>query len=432
MTSKVTAPPVSSASAEPTLADELLPEAELVETEPAPEARPRLPLWWLAIVLVLVSINLRPALSSVGAVLQEIMRDMGASPVFASVLTTLPVVCLGVFGLLAPPLARRFGAERVVFFILLLMAAGLGLRLMPDFVSLLASAVVAGAAIGIIGVIMPSLVKRDFPMQASLMTGVYTMALCTGGSLGAGTTVPLARAFDSWPMALAFWAMPAILAALFWWPAIPRRKGEIKRPHYVVRGLWRDALAWQVTIFMGLQSLLAYVVIGWLVQMLRDRGLDPLHAGFMVSASILAQVPAALVTPILAARKPSQAVSVIVIMTIGLVGMIGCLFAPLSSVIIWAVLLGIGQGGNFGLALLVIVLRSPDSHVAARLSSMAQSVGYTLAAAGPLLTGLLHDWTGAWDSVAVLYLVVTIVGMGFGLGAARPRHVAVTAERAGE
>jgi CP family cyanate transporter-like MFS transporter len=430
MTSKVTAPPVSSPNAEPTLADELLPEAELVETEPAPEARPRLPLWWLAIVLVLVSINLRPALSSVGAVLQEIMRGTDASPVFASVLTTLPVVCLGVFGLAAPPLARRFGAERVVFCILLVMAAGLSLRLMPTFPALLASAVVAGASIGVIGVIMPSLVKRDFPTQASLMTGVYTMALCTGGSLGAGATVPLARAFDSWPTALAFWAMPAILAALFWWPAIPRGTAAARRPHYVVRGLWRDALAWQVTFFMGLQSLLAYVVIGWLAQMLRDRGLDPLHAGFMVSVSILVQVPAALVTPILAARRPSQGLSVIVIMTVGLVGMIGCLFAPLSTLLVWAILLGIGQGGNFGLALLVVVLRSPDSHVAARLSSMSQSVGYTLAAAGPLFTGLLHDWTGAWDSVGALYVVVTAVGMAFGLGAARPRHVAVTAERA--
>ncbi|MBX3537134.1 MAG: CynX/NimT family MFS transporter [Chelatococcus sp.] len=412
--------------AAPTLADELLPEAELVEPPQALVAAAGLPRWWLAVVLVLVSLNLRPALSSVGSVLEELMRDTGASTTFVSVLTTLPVLCLGAFGLTAPPLARRFGTERVVLVILLVMAAGLALRLFPSFLPLLGSAIIAGASIGIIGVLMPGLVKRDFPRHASLMTGVYTMALCAGGALGAGATVPLARAFDSWPAALAFWAVPAVLAAILWWPSIPKRLGNQAKPvQYAVTGLWRDRLAWQVTLFTGLQSLLAYIVLGWLIQILRDRGLDPLTAGLTVSGSVLAQVPAALIAPLLAARRRDQRGMIIIIMSIGLVGMLGCLFAPLSSVAIWAALLGIGQGGNFALALLTIVLRSPDSHVAARLSSMAQSVGYTLAATGPFATGLLHSWTGSWDSIALLYLGVTIAGMLFGLGAGRARHVNV-------
>ncbi|MBS7695779.1 MAG: CynX/NimT family MFS transporter [Chelatococcus sp.] len=411
----------------PTLADELLPEASLVEPPQAPAASPGVPRWWLAIVLVLVSINLRPALSSVGSVLEELMRDTGASTTFVSVLTTLPVLCLGALGLTAPPLARRFGTERVVLVVLLAMAAGLALRLFPSMLPLLGSTIVAGAAIGIIGVLMPGLVKRDFPKHASLMTGVYTMALCAGGALGAGATVPLARAFDSWPAALAFWAVPAVLAAILWWPCIPKRLSDHAKPvQYAVTGLWRDRLAWQVTLFTGLQSLLAYIVFGWLIQILRDRGLDPMTAGLTVSGSVLAQVPAALIAPILAARRRDQRGMIIIIMSIGLLGMLGCLFAPLSTVAIWALLLGIGQGGNFALALLTIVLRSPDAHVAARLSSMAQSVGYTLAATGPFATGLLHSWTGSWDSVALLYAGVTIAGMLFGLGAGRARHVNVT------
>lgn len=410
------------------MADELLPEADLVEADASTDVvTSTVPRWWLAIVMVLVSINLRPALSSVGSVLQELMRDTGASPTFVSALTTLPVFCLGLFGLTAPPLARRFGTERVILVILLAMAAGLALRLMPAFLPLLGSAVIAGASIGIIGVLMPGLVKRDFPGHASLMTGVYTMALCTGGALGAGATVPLAEAFGSWPAALAFWAVPAVIAALFWWPCIPRRIADAPPPtHYAVTGLWRDRLAWQVTFFTGLQSLLAYIVLGWLVQILRDRGLDAMTAGLTVSGSVLAQVPAALIVPLLAARQKDQRGMIVLIMSVGLIGMLGCLFAPLATAPLWAVLLGIGQGGNFALALLTIVLRSADSHVAARLSSMAQSVGYSVAALGPLGTGLLHSWTGSWSSVGLLYTGVTIVGLLFGLGAGRARHVGAT------
>ena len=195
----------------------------------------------------------------------------------------------------------------------------------------------------------------------------------------------------------------------------------------MVRGLWTDRLAWQITLFMGLQSALAYIVLGWMAPMLRDRGLDPAMAGLVVSVSVMVQVAAALAAPLLATRTPSQSLAGAVTLGCSLVGMIGCLYAPMWSIWLWAVILGIGQGGAFAVALTLIVLRSPDSRIASHLSGMAQSVGYTLASAGPFAVGILHGWSGDWHASAALFAVVAVVAGFFDILAGRPRLVGATA-----
>lgn len=377
----------------------------------------------VALALVLVALNLRPALSSLAPVLPEIMQTLGISAATASVLTMAPVLCLGLFGFIAPRLTDRFGAERTVIGALLVLATGIALRGIPAFPSLLTGTLLAGAGIGVASVLLPSLVKRDFPHLAGLMTGVYTMALCTGAATAAGLTVPLADRFDSWPAALAFWALPALAVALLWLPRARPRQGDAHAQRYRVTGLWRDPLAWQVTLFMGLQSSLAYIVFGWLAPILRDRGLDPVIAGAAVSATIMVQISTALTAPIIAGRRPSQSGAVIVLIGLTLAGLLGCLYAPLGTLWIWIVILGLGQGGVFAVALSLIVLRAPNAQVATHLSGMAQSVGYTLAAVGPLLAGLLHDWTGSWNASGALFVVICLLAIAFGVGAGRPLHV---------
>jgi CP family cyanate transporter-like MFS transporter len=422
----------------PSLADDLLIDAEDMPL-PAPARGSHAVL--LAIGLMLVALNLRPALSSLGPILPEVIRDTGITAVGASILTTAPVLCLGLFGFMAPRIAGRLGTERAILAFLVVLAAGTALRGTLSFPGLLAGSIVAGAAIGIIGVLLPGLVKRDFPDKASLMTGVYTMALCAGAAFAAGSAVPLQQAMGgSWPAALAVWAIPALVAAVVWLPTAPPRRlagsagtGAASAVSRVVKvtGLWRDPLAWQVTLYMGLQSAVAYMVFGWIAPMLRDRGLDPVMAGLVVSCSILVQVPAALVSPLLATRRPSQSVAAVLLMVSTLAGLLGLFHASLDSVWIWAVLLGIGQGGNFAVALTIIVLRSRDAHVAAHLSGMAQSVGYTLAAMGPLGVGVLHEWAGGWQAVSTLFICVCCVAAVFGIAAGRDRHVAaVVADRA--
>ncbi|XKU43303.1 CynX/NimT family MFS transporter [Pseudomonas [fluorescens] ATCC 17400] len=385
--------------------------------------------WLLLLGLVLVALNLRPALSSMAPLLNDVSESLGLSAARAGLLTTLPVLCLGLFAPLAPFLARRFGAERVVLGILLTLAAGIILRSSLGAVGLFAGSLLAGASIGIIGVLLPGIVKRDFARHAGVMTGVYTMALCLGAALAAGATVPLSQHFgDSWKIGLGFWMVPALLAALCWLPQVGQKQGT----HQVacrVRGLLRDPLAWQVTLYMGLQSSLAYIVFGWLPSILIDRGLSATQAGLVLSGSVIVQLASSLAAPWLATRGKDQRLAIVVVMLLTLGGLFGCLYAPLDGLWGWAIVLGLGQGGTFSLALTLIVLRSRDAHVAANLSSMAQGVGYTLASLGPLAVGLVHDWTGGWAATGWIFALLGVGAIIAGLGAGRARYVHVASER---
>ncbi|AGZ36835.1 MULTISPECIES: MFS transporter [Pseudomonas] len=409
--------------------DELLIDAEAndaqVQQQPVALARP----WLLLLGLVLVALNLRPALSSMAPVLGQVSAGLGLTGSEAGLLTTLPVLCLGLFAPLAPILARRFGGERVILGILFTLALGILVRSTLGVAGVFLGSLMAGASIGIIGVLLPGIVKRDFPRHAGTLTGVYTMALCLGAAMAAGATVPLATRFDgSWAMGLGFWLVPALLAMLVWLPQARQGHG-LHKVAYRVRGLWRDPLAWQVTLYMGLQSSLAYIVFGWLPSILIGRGLSPTEAGLVLSGSVILQLVSSLSAPWLATRGKDQRLAIVIVMLLTLAGLFGCLYAPLSGLWGWAVVLGLGQGGTFALALTLIVLRSGDAHVAANLSSMAQGVGYTLASMGPFAVGVVHDLTGGWAAVGWIFAVLGIGALVFGLGAGRAEHVQVTCEK---
>lgn len=373
--------------------------------------------------LVLVSLNLRPALSSVSPVLAWIQASLGLSATAAGLLTTLPVLCLGLFAPLAPRLAARLGSERTVFVVLLVLAAGTALRAVLGVTGLFLGALLAGASIGVIGVLLPSLIKRDFPRHIGTMMGVYTMALCLGAAMAAGATVPLMDALDgSWRGALAAWAVLAVAAAALWWPQVRPQAGAAPMPPGAP--LWRDRLAWAVTLYMGLQSALAYCVFGWLPPILIDRGVAPLQAGLVVSVSVLVQLVTAFTGPWIAMRLGrDQRPTLLLMLGLALVGWLGCVAGPLQGLWLWAVLQGLGQGGQFSVALLLIVLRSPDAPTAARLSGMSQGVGYTLASLGPLALGLSHDLLGDWSAAGPLFTAVTLGAAAAGWFAAQNRLI---------
>lgn len=413
--------PASPPAGKAHLADELI-DAE-IDLTPVTVAHHRHPLL-LAASLVLIAFNLRPALASLAPVLPEVMLDRGLSPTGGSLLTTLPVLCLGLFAPLAPHLARRFGSERTILGLMVVLALGTALRGLGSLPALIGGAVIAGAAIGIINVLLPGLVKRDFPQRAAVMTGLYTMALCGGAAAAEGATQPLKAVLgQSWAAALAVWCLPVVVAIALWLPQLPPRPAQHLAQASHQPSLWRDRLAWQVTLFMGLQSALAYCTFGWLVPILRDRGLDPVTAGLVVSVSVLCQVIASLLAPSIATWGRDQRLCNVLAMAVTLIGLMGLLFTSLAWIWPWAVLLGIGQGSSIAIALTIIVLRSPDAHVAARLSSMAQSVGYTLAACGPLLVGPLHSWSGDWSAVGLMFVLLSVAAALCGLGAGRNLQV---------
>jgi len=429
MTTK--APPASSnqTNTASTDIDKLLIDCE-ADDEQVQQTHPVLKRPWLLLLgLVLVALNLRPALSSMSPLLSAVSDSLDLSAAKAGLLTTLPVLCLGLFAPTAPILARRFGSERVVLGILLTLALGILVRSSFGEVGLFAGSIMAGASIGIIGVLLPGIVKRDFAKQAGTMTGVYTMALCLGAALAAGSTVPLSQHFDgSWAIGLGFWLIPALIAAVFWLPQARHGHGA-HHVAYRVRGLLRDPLAWQVTLFMGLQSSLAYIVFGWLPSILMGRGLSATEAGLVLSGSVITQLVSSLSAPWFATRGKDQRPAIVVVMLLSLAGLFGCLYAPLEGLWGWAVVLGLGQGGAFSLALTLIVLRSRDSHVAANLSSMAQGIGYIIASMGPFAVGIVHDMTGGWNAVGWIFGIIGLCSIVAGLGAGRTLHVQVTSER---
>lgn len=371
--------------------------------------------------LVLIAFNLRPLFSSLSVLLPEMMQATGLSSAGASLLTTLPVVCLGIFAPFAPRLAQRYGAERTLLGVMALLALGTALRGFGSVPILFAATFVAGAAIAVGNVLLPGLVKRDFPDSMALMTGLYTMALCAGAAAASGLTLPIEHyVTGSWSTALAVWAVPAFAVLLLWTPQAFASRHRASHSGFRVTGLWRDRLAWQVTLFMGLQSALAYSIFGWLAPILRERGFDATAAGAIVSVSVMAQVVACLAVPPIAVRCRNQSLVNVVLVTVAVIALLGILFAPTSMTLPLAIVQGLGQGGLIAAAMTMIVLRSPDPHVASHLSGMAQGVGYVLAAIGPLLVGLIHGWTGSFAASAILFtaLGLGVAVMGFGAGRA--------------
>lgn len=376
-----------------------------------------------AVALALVAVNARPALSSLGPVLPEALAATGLSRTEAGLLTTLPVLLLGLFGLMGPAVSRKFGAERAVLILTLVLAGGVALRLLGTAPALIVSCAIGGAMIGTVNVILPAVVKRDFPDRTAMMMGVYTMALVGGAAIGAGATVPLSHALGGWQRGLAFWSAPALLAAALWAWKGPKGGPAAAEGLPPMKSLWRNPLAWQVTLFMGLQSSLAYALFAWAPAMLRDRGFDPVEAGLIFSVSILFQIPAGLTAPALAMKGKDQRLAVVVGMGLSSIGIAGLLFAPLSQALVWSAITGLGQGAVFAVALTIVILRSGDGREAAAMSAMSQGVGYSLAAVAPLLAGLFRDLTGNWTLSILSILGIGVVATLFGLGAGRNRRL---------
>ncbi|WP_267424029.1 MFS transporter [Methylobacterium sp. GC_Met_2] len=375
----------------------------------------------LVLALMLVAFNLRPALSTVGPLLATIRDETGLGAGGAAILTTLPVLCLGIACALAAPLIRRIGADLAVLAGTTILTAGLTLRGLGGLVPLFTGTALAAIGIGLDNVLLPALVKRDFAGSSGLMTGLYTMTLCLGAAAGAGAAIPVEHALGGgWPSALAIWALPALVAGLVWIP-FARRPSARAAPS--AGRLLRNPLAWWVTGFMGLQSSLAYILFGWLPLLLQGRGLSPLDAGLFASLTTLVQAPGALLIAMLAARARDQRAWIVAIPGLTAGAFLVLAFGPDALRIPAACALGFGIGGCFGLGLTLIVLRAADAASAAGLSAMAQGIGYAGACLGPLAFGLAHEATGGWGIPGILFAGIATAAILIGLAAGRDRKV---------
>ncbi|MGW0684106.1 CynX/NimT family MFS transporter [Streptomyces sp. NPDC002754] len=409
------------------------PETPLRTENPAPRA------WVVRLVMVgivLAAVNLRPAITSLGALLEEVRDGLGMSGSVAGLLTSVPPLCFAVFGVMAPRLAKRFGPSAVVCAGMFAIAAGLVIRPFtggtPGF--LVASAL-ALMGIAVSNVLMPVIVKRWFPDKVGTMTGLYSMALALGTSTAAAATVPVTSALGgSWQAGLAVWTVLAVAAALAWLPLVGKKDTatlaaaaspaaeSVAASEGSGLRIARSRTAWALAVFFGLQATAAYITMGWMAQIFRDSGVSASTAGLLLAVTMAMGIPLGFVIPRMAARLPSQGPMVIALGICGLAGYAGLYFAPASGAWVWAVLLGISNCA-FPLALTMVGMRARTGAGVAKLSAFAQSTGYLISIPGPLLVGVLYQHSGGWGAPIALMAALMVPQIVVGVFAGRRRTV---------
>ncbi|ULR55910.1 CynX/NimT family MFS transporter [Streptomyces deccanensis] len=410
--------------------------------------------------IVLTALNLRPAITSLGALLEEVRTGLGMSGSVAGLLTSVPPLCFALFGVMAPRLARRFGPTAVVCAGMVAIAAGLLIRpYAGGTAGFVAASALALMGIAVSNVLMPVIVKRWFPDRVGSMTGLYSMALALGTSCAAAVTVPMTEALGgSWRTGLTVWALLAVAAVVPWLPLLrdrdarsaenPRRaSGSVRgaggapgssrgsggasgsgREAAPVLRITRSRTAWALAVFFGLQATAAYITMGWMAQIFRDAGVPAGTAGLLLALTMVMGVPLAFVIPRLATRLPHQGPIVVVLGVCGLLGYGGLHLAPAQGAWAWALLIGISNC-SFPLALTMVGMRARTGAGVVQLSAFAQSTGYLISIPGPLLVGVLYQHSGGWGLPLALMAALMLPQIAAGVLAGRDRLVEDEAAR---
>ncbi|MFB9708759.1 CynX/NimT family MFS transporter [Streptosporangium sandarakinum] len=381
--------------------------------------------WLLVAGIILAALNLRTAVTSVGPVLDQISSGLGMSGVGVGLLTTLPVLIFATVGAVTPTLARRIGEHRLLLAALVVLGVGLLVRALVGSagIFLVSSALaLSGGAVG--NVLIPTLIKRHFPGRAGTMTTVYTTALAVGTMLAAAATVPIERAADgNWHVALGVWAALAAVAVIPWLALLRSEPERDAGSRDLGTGtLVRSRLAWAVAAYFGTQSMVAYIMFGFLAKILIDGGYTTGQAGLLLGVFTAISIPVSMAVPAVATRFADQRPVVAAFVVFYLVGFLGLWLAPPALAWLSTLLIAIGMG-SFPLALTMLALRTRTPEATAALSGFGQSVGYLIAGAGPLLVGVMHEATGGWATSYLLLIAVVLVQLVAGWYAGRDRYL---------
>ncbi|MFV7497177.1 CynX/NimT family MFS transporter [Klebsiella michiganensis] len=374
--------------------------------------------------ILLIATTLRVTFTGAAPLLDAIRSEYGLTTAQTGLLTTLPLLAFGLVSPLAAGVARRFGIERSLLLAMILICLGVGLRSLP-FVSLLfIGTAIIGCGIALGNVLLPGLIKRDFSQHVAKMTGAYSLTMGGAAALGSAMVVPLALAGLGWRGALLM-LMAFPLLALFIW--LPQARRQVTAPltgsgaiHN--RGIWRSALAWQVTLFLGINSLVYYVIIGWLPAILQSIGYSEAQAGSLHGLLQLATAAPGLAIPLILHRLKDQRGIAVLVALMCAVSALGLWFLPTQAVL-WTLIFGFGSGATMILGLTFIGLRASSAHQAAALSGMAQAVGYLLAACGPPVMGKIHDANGDWHIPLIAVALISVAMAIFGALAGRDREI---------
>jgi len=363
------------------------------------------------IAIVLASLNLRPVITSVSPLLGTIRESLHMSAASASLLTSLAVLCMGLFAPIALKLANRWSIERAIAYSLILIGLATAARYFAYSAWVMhVTALLAGIGIAIVGPLLSGFIKAKFA-NPSRIVGIYSLALVVGAALGSGLSIPLSSIFHSWQISAASWALLAIIALFFWWKPIEQKAHSTSttgnKTTIPIKQILTSEKAWLLTGFFGLMAFMFYTIMAWLPPIAEQMGYSKHDAGMMLTLLTVAQMPATFLVPILNNRFQHRAVWLVACSSLELIGLLMLLFSinPWLS----SVLIGIGAGGLFSLGLTLPIDEADDIQEASLLAAMTQSVGFVFAALGPLFVGLVRDYTGNFTAAIIGMMMIVIV-----------------------
>lgn len=369
--------------------------------------------WGLLIGIILIASNLRAPLTSVGSLLSLIRDDLEISNTLAGTITTLPLLAFAVLSPFASAVANRIGMEWTIFYSFLVLTAGIVVRSLFGVTSFFVGTLILGIAIAFGNVLLPGIIKMKFPLQIGLMTGLYAVFMNIFGAMASGVSLPLSRiAGWGWQGSLAAWAIFTVIALLVWLPQLRKKKDSPKAESAQPgenHNIWKSPLAWNITIYMGTQSLVFYTFITWLPDILSDYGFTSDASGWLLSLMQFAFIPFTFIMPVVAEKMNNQKLLSAVTGVLVIIGAAGLFTGNIVFITISVICIGAACGAAFSLSMMFFTLRSEGAHEASRVSGMAQSFGYLIAAAGPVLLGAMHDWTMDWILPLVTIIVIGII-----------------------
>lgn len=383
------------------------------------------------LAIVFISIVLRPPVASMGPLLQEISTSLGVSPELIGLLASSPVLCFGLGAFASPWLVSRVGVNKAMFFVLVLLAAASALRMVFGFGGLLLGTIGAGLSIAIANVLLPTVVRIQYPKRVALVTGVYTTLLAISASLAASIAVPTSTLLGGWSPALAVWVIPTVLAVLLWLPQLRNQPTHIAQPATAAASekaaVLRSPISWSIVGFFGIQSLGFYALLGWMPSALISIGVTPEAAGNYLGFASAVGIPTGLLISALLGKSKSLAWWAAGTSLLTLLGNILFVMVlqtrSVDSLILACVLIGLGMSATFPISLSLIGTRAATQAQTTQLSAMAQGWGYLLAAAGTFMVGYVANLVGSWALSFAIITGLTLLQTFIGAYAGRPGQI---------
>lgn len=365
----------------------------------------------LVVGIMLFASTLRAPLTSIGSLIPIIRDTLGVSSTIMGLVSTLPLLAFAFISPFVPRIASRMGMERTIFLSMVILILGIVIRSITGISTMFVGTALLGITISFGNVLLPSLIKMNFPFKIGLMTGLYALFMNVFGALASGLSVPISK-IDSlgWQGALGIWVILVIVNLFIWYPKVknpnPKPKSESNQKK---TNMWTSFTAWQVTLFMGLQSFMYFTCLTWLPDILQFHGYSFSQAGWILSLMLFALIPVNFLIPVIADKMKNQKILGALTGVVFLFGSIGLFSANIGLIIISVILIGVGCGSGYSLSMMFFTLRTKDGYEASELSGMAQSFGYFLAALGPITFGGLHDLMGGWITPLFMLLFISII-----------------------